>query len=74
MRRQPTNPFLIAMLTAASAQILAWPRGDLGIMTNETLESILFALMLGISGRFLFGVDRSWQNAPPLVRRAAYMP
>lgn len=60
--KQPTNPFLIAMLAAASAHLLAWPRGDLGIMTNESLECFLFAIVLGIGGRLLFGVDRSVQG------------
>ena len=64
MKTQPTNPFLVAMLAAASSHILAWPRGDLGIMTNESLECFLFAIMLGFSGRFLFGTDRSWQRPP----------
>jgi hypothetical protein len=61
LQRQPTNPFLIAILAAASAHILAWPRGDLGNMTNEILECFLFAIALGIGGRFLFGTDRAYQ-------------
>jgi hypothetical protein len=68
LQKQPTNPFLVAMLTAASTHILAWPRGDLGIMTNESLECIIYALLLGISARFLFGIDRSGQNSVPLMR------
>jgi hypothetical protein len=59
LQRQPTNPFLISMLTAAAPQILAWPRGDLGIMSNEIVECFLFAFALGIVGRFLFGTERS---------------
>ena len=70
LQRQPTNPFLVAMLAAASAHILAWPRGDLGIMTNESLECILFAWVLGAGGRFLFGTDRSTQGIPV---NAAYL-
>jgi hypothetical protein len=61
LQRQPTNPFLIAILAAASAHILAWPRGDLGNMTNEILECFLFAVVLGLSGRVFFGTDRSYQ-------------
>lgn len=59
LQRQPINPFLIAMLTAALPHVLAWPRGDLGNMSNEIAECFLLALILGVSGRFLFGTDRS---------------
>jgi hypothetical protein len=70
LKRQPTNPFLIAMLAAASAHLLAWPRGDLGIMTNETLECFLFAIVLGVVGRFIYGVDRSFQGSFATMARS----
>jgi hypothetical protein len=59
LKRQPTNPFLIAMLASASTQLLAWPRGDLSVMTFETVECLLFALALSIGCRFLFGTERA---------------
>jgi hypothetical protein len=59
LRRQPTNPFLIAMLSAASFHVVAWPRGDLGIMSIEIIECYLFTFALALCGRFLFGADRT---------------
>jgi hypothetical protein len=53
--RQPHNPFLISILATASPHILGWPRGDLGIMSMETMQAFLFAIILGIIGRILFG-------------------
>jgi hypothetical protein len=60
LSRQPTNPFLIGMLTTATMHIVAWPRGDLAVMTFEVAESFFFVAGLSILGRFLFGTDRSW--------------
>jgi hypothetical protein len=65
--RQPTNPFLIAMLTAAAMHIIAWPRGDLAVMTFEVAECFFFTIGLSWLGRFLFGTDRSW-----LLNRMAF--
>jgi hypothetical protein len=59
LRRQPTNPFLIGMLAAASTQLLAWPRGDLSVMTFETVECLLFTFALSLVCRFLFGTERA---------------
>jgi hypothetical protein len=64
LRRQPTNPFLLAMLASASTQLLAWPRGDLSVMTFETVECLLFTWALGLGGRFLFGTERSQLPMP----------
>jgi hypothetical protein len=58
LRRQPSNPFLIAMLAAAAMHIVAWPRGDLAVMTFEVAECFFFTIGLAICGRFLFGTDR----------------
>jgi hypothetical protein len=57
LKRQPTNPFLIGMLAAAGVQIVAWPRGDIAVMTFETAECLLFVLVLGFAFRFVFGTD-----------------
>jgi hypothetical protein len=68
IRRQPTNPFLIAMFATASTHILAWPRGDLAIMTLEIVECYFFAIGFGIVGRILFGTQRS-AVSPAVVNR-----
>jgi hypothetical protein len=72
--RQPTNPFLIAMLAAAAMHIIAWPRGDLAVMTFEVAECFFFTLALSWIGRFFFGTDKSWiVNRMAIPRgRAAY--
>lgn len=58
LRRDPTNPFLIAMLAAACTHLLGWPRGDLGVMSIEVIECFLFVLVLTLASRFFFGTDR----------------
>lgn len=63
LQRQPDNPFLIAMLASASMHLIAWPRGDIGTMTVESMEAYFFALALGIGGRFLFGTERNYQGS-----------
>jgi hypothetical protein len=60
LARQPDNPFLIAMLAAAGMHIIAWPRGDLAVMTFEVAECFFFTIALSWLGRFLFGTDKSW--------------
>jgi hypothetical protein len=70
LRRQPKNPFLIAMLAAAAPHLLAWPRGDLFTMTAESAECVFFAVALGISGRIFFGTERA---GPPVVTSRASM-
>jgi hypothetical protein len=69
LARQPENPFLIAMLACASMQLLAWPRGDLSVMTFETVESLLFVFGLGIVCRIVFGTAPVQQNARPTALR-----
>lgn len=59
LRAQPTNPFLISMHAAALPHVIAIPRGDIGIMTIETVECFIFAALLGIACRLLFGTERS---------------
>jgi hypothetical protein len=76
MRRQPMNPFLLSILATASTHILAWPRGDLANMTIEVAQCFLFAIILGIVGRFFFGTERAAASSrgallrAPLVLRA----
>jgi hypothetical protein len=71
LQRQPTNPFLVAVLASASTHILAWPRGDLGIMTIEIAECFLFAIALAIAGRIIFGTDRTMQSVRRLIPGAS---
>jgi hypothetical protein len=59
LKRQPTNPFLISMLAAASPHILAWARGDMANMTIESAECVVFAFLAGIVCRILFGTERT---------------
>jgi hypothetical protein len=61
---QPNNPYLIAILASAAPHVLAWPRGDIAIMSVETIECFVYAIALGVGGRILFGVDRSAQQPP----------
>jgi hypothetical protein len=52
---QPDNPFLISMHAAALPHIVGIPRGDMAVMFAETAECLLFALLLGILCRLIFG-------------------
>jgi hypothetical protein len=58
LQRQPTNPFLLAVLVTSSTHILTWPRGDIFNMTVESAQSILFAVIIALGGRLLFGTER----------------
>jgi hypothetical protein len=73
LQRQPTNPFLLAMLAAGSLQLLAWPRGDLGVMTFETVESIFYTLALAIACRVVFGTAPTQHAAQQVPARYSYM-
>ncbi len=48
LRRQPTNPFLVAMLASAGPHLIAWARGDLAIMSLNCIECFFFAFALGL--------------------------
>jgi hypothetical protein len=61
LQRQPTNPFLVAMLASAGTHLLGWARGDLAIMTLNCIECFFFAWALAIMARILFGTQRAWQ-------------
>jgi hypothetical protein len=60
LKRQPTNVFLIGMLAAAGMHLIAWPRGDLAVMTFEVAECFFFTIGLSWICRFIFGTDKSW--------------
>jgi hypothetical protein len=70
LKRDPTNPFLIGMLAAASVHIAAWPRGDVAVMTFETAECLLFAFALSYTFRFIFGTDKSRLFGQAVVPRS----
>jgi len=59
LRRHPTNPFLIAMVSAAAMHLIAWPRGDLSTMTFEVAECIFFTIGLCWITRLVFGTERA---------------
>lgn len=55
LQMQPGNPFLIYIQAGAIPQVMGIPRGDLGIMTKEAIQCILFAYILGLVCRLFFG-------------------
>ncbi len=65
MLLQPSNPFLISILSAAIPHIIALPRGDLGIMAIETIICFVFVIPLGIFGRFIFGTNPTFRANYP---------
>jgi hypothetical protein len=58
LKREPNNPFLIAVCAASSLFIVTWLRGDLGVHTVEILECYLFLLMLQFLGSLFAGSKR----------------
>lgn len=53
--RQPDNPYILGMLAAASGQIIAFTRGDIGLFAVMILGAVLAVLMVKIVGRVLVG-------------------
>ena len=64
LRLQPNNPFVQYILASALPHIVALPRGDLGGMTVEVGLSVLFAVLLGITCRTIFGTQRRPISVP----------
>ena len=64
LQRQPTNPFLIAILVTSSTHILSWARGDIFNLTVETAQAVLFAYVLAVGGRLLFGTEKAAPRSP----------
>jgi hypothetical protein len=58
LRLQPNNPFLQYILASAFPHIVAIPRGDLGGMTLEVALSVLYAVILGVTCRIIFGTQQ----------------
>jgi hypothetical protein len=65
LRLQPQNPFLIYMQAAALPHIIGIPRGDMGTMVINAAQCVLFAVLLGLACRVLFGTKRI-PSAPPI--------
>lgn len=55
---QPSNPFLISIHAAALPHVLGIARGDIGVLIIEIGECILFAVLLGLACRSIFGTQR----------------
>jgi hypothetical protein len=72
LRLQPGNPFLIYMHASALPHIASIPRGDMGIMVKEALQAILFAFLLGIVCRIIFGSRRSTVTSVQAQTRLQY--
>jgi hypothetical protein len=53
LQREPNNPFFIATMTAASAYLVNTLRGDMGTHFAESIECLLYALLLSWSARLL---------------------
>ncbi len=70
LQRQPTNPFLVAMLASAAPHLIGWARGDLAIMTLNCIECFFFVFALGFIARILFGTVRSRGLATMLPMRS----
>jgi hypothetical protein len=69
---QPTNPFLIANFAAAGPHVLAFARGDFGIMSFEVIKCFVFMIVLAYSARLLFGTVRASQIGPSRLQIAQY--
>ncbi|MEX2317487.1 MAG: hypothetical protein WD669_10075 [Pirellulales bacterium] len=72
LRLQPNNPFLISLHAAALPHVAGFARGDFGIMTIETAECFLFAIMLSVACRMLFGTQPSNVRGRVKVSHATY--
>jgi hypothetical protein len=58
LQMQPTNPFLIYIHAAALPHVASIPRGDMGIMVKEAIQCVIFAVLLGIACRLIFGTQK----------------
>ena len=65
MRRQPTNPFLIGMFCGMAAQVMGWPRGDIGVFSVQIVNAIVTGLILAIIGRIFSGTQVEYPRELP---------
>jgi hypothetical protein len=72
LKRDPSNPFLISILASAAPHLVGYARGDFGIMSLETIECFVFAVVIGIGGRILFGTAQVSLTSPRYPTPATY--
>lgn len=53
--RRPGNPLLIGGLVAMSSQLIGWPRGCIGLMGMQIVQSVILVLITAWIARMLFG-------------------
>jgi hypothetical protein len=53
--RRPGNPLLIGGLVAMSAQLIGWPRGCIGLMGMQIVQSVVLVLLTAWIARMVFG-------------------
>jgi hypothetical protein len=58
--RQPDNPYLLAIFAAASGQIIAFARGDVGLFSLLILGAFFTVIGLCFAIRLLAGVGLSY--------------
>lgn len=58
LRMQPTNPFLISIHAGALPHVVGIIRGDMAIMYAEAAECVLFAVLMGVACRLIFGTQK----------------
>ncbi|MEM6329496.1 MAG: hypothetical protein AAF790_04515 [Planctomycetota bacterium] len=55
LARQPTNPYLLAMVAASSGHIAGWSRGDIGTFSIQIVGAFIAMLLFAALGRLFFG-------------------
>lgn len=53
--RRPGNPLLIGGLVAMSSQLIGWPRGCIGLMGMQILQSVILVVITAWIARMVFG-------------------
>jgi len=53
--RRPGNPLLVGGLVAMSSQLIGWPRGCIGLMGMQIIQSVVLVLLAQWAARLLFG-------------------
>jgi hypothetical protein len=53
--RRPGNPLIVGGLVAMSSQLIGWPRGCIGLMGMQIVQSVVLVLAAQWIGRSVFG-------------------
>lgn len=53
--RRPGNPLLIGGLVAMSSQLIGWPRGCIGLMGMQIVQSVILVVITAWIARMVFG-------------------